>query len=191
MDLNKGLPDYINLAHKDLKWSQSLDFENTAFRCRVCHQTGHLQSSCTLSRKKTTKNLQKKKGWNFPDMSLSDEEEEETEVNQRQTKTENQQENQTNSQEKEAGKMEEKKEINEKTSSPTDADPQQDEQISDRGVIGTKRAHVSESSDLEKDVQLSSSLELAIIHFASSLDGWKNVQKKKGKKDKSSVAGIV
>lgn len=83
MDLNKTLPDCIPLIHKDLKWSQTLDFENTTFRCRVCHQTRHLQNSCTLAGRKTTKKTQKKKGWNFPDVSLSDKEEEETVENQR------------------------------------------------------------------------------------------------------------
>ena len=87
--------------------------------------------------------------------------------------------------------MEEKKEISEETSPPTVSDPLQNEQIGDRGVIGTNRAHVSESSNLEKEVQLPSSMELAIIHSAPSLDGWKKVQKKKGKKDKSSVSSNV
>lgn len=68
------------------------------------------------------------------------------------------------------------------TSLPTFTEPLSNEKITDRGVIGTKRAHVSESSNFEKDVQLSSSSELAIIHFAPSLNHWKKVQKKNGKK---------
>lgn len=47
--------------------------------------------------------------------------------------------------------------------------------------------NVSDSLDSEKEVQLSSSMELAIVHSAPSLDGWQNFQKEKGKKDKSSV----
>lgn len=61
MDLSKGLPDGILLSHKDLKWTQALDFENTTFRCRVFHQTGHLQNSCIQSKKRTNRKPQKKK----------------------------------------------------------------------------------------------------------------------------------
>lgn len=56
MDLNKTLPDCIRLIHKDLKWSQTLDFENTTFRCRVCHHFG---------RKKNNQENTKEKGMEF------------------------------------------------------------------------------------------------------------------------------
>ena len=46
VDLRKGLPDNIRLIYKQQNWLQVLDYENTAFRCRLCRQTGHLQSSC-------------------------------------------------------------------------------------------------------------------------------------------------
>ena len=46
LDLSKGLPDQINLKINDFVWTQTLDYENTAFRCQHCHQTGHLQNSC-------------------------------------------------------------------------------------------------------------------------------------------------
>lgn len=62
---------------------------------------------------------------------------------------------------------------------------------SDSGVIGTKREHVFENSDSEKDIQLPTSMESDIIHTVFSLDGWKKVQKKKGKKDNSNVSGNV
>lgn len=47
IDINKGLSDQINLKFGDFHWTQSLDYENTAFLCRHCHQTGHLQSTCS------------------------------------------------------------------------------------------------------------------------------------------------
>ena len=47
IDISKGLPDQINLKIGDFHWTQTLDYENTTFRCRHCHQTGHLQKDCT------------------------------------------------------------------------------------------------------------------------------------------------
>lgn len=66
IDISKGLPDQINLKYGDFHWTQTLDYENTAFRCRHCHQTGHLQSSCTqyLDKKKNLKRKPKSKRWN-------------------------------------------------------------------------------------------------------------------------------
>ena len=77
VDLSKGLPGNIKLKHKDRSWLQSLDYENTAFRCRICQQTGHLQNACpeykkNSRRKKKTGNHQK--GWKFS-YTESDEEE--------------------------------------------------------------------------------------------------------------------
>ena len=38
-----------------------MDYENTAFRCRFCHLTGHLQDTCPLPKKFT----KKKKGQTY------------------------------------------------------------------------------------------------------------------------------
>ena len=51
IDLNKGLPDRLQLKHESFNWIQSLDYENTTFRCRFCPLTGHLQDSCPLPKK--------------------------------------------------------------------------------------------------------------------------------------------
>jgi len=51
VDLSKGLLDHILLTHKNQYWTQSLDFENTAFWCRICWQTGHLQNTCPEAKK--------------------------------------------------------------------------------------------------------------------------------------------
>ena len=51
IDLSKGLPDRVQLIYEKHKWVQALDYENTAFRCRFCHLTGHLQDSCPLSKR--------------------------------------------------------------------------------------------------------------------------------------------
>jgi len=51
IDLSKGLPDKIQLQHESFKRIQALDYENTAFRCRSCHLTGHLHDSCPHARR--------------------------------------------------------------------------------------------------------------------------------------------
>lgn len=62
LDLSKGLPNQINLKINDFVWSQTLDYENTAFRCRHCHQSGHLQNTCpSRPTKKNKDNLSKPK----------------------------------------------------------------------------------------------------------------------------------
>jgi len=61
VDLSKGLPDNIKLIYKQQIWLQVLDYENTAFRCRLCTQTGHLQSSCPEDKKVNSKKKQKGK----------------------------------------------------------------------------------------------------------------------------------
>jgi len=65
IDMSKGLPDQINLKIGDFHWTQSLDYENTAFRCRNCHHTGHLQSSYPLmpAQKKKANPKPKSKSW--------------------------------------------------------------------------------------------------------------------------------
>lgn len=77
-DLSKGLTDSIKLIYKQQNWQQVLDYENTAFRCRLCRQTGHLQSTCPEAKKTNKKQKGKhKKGWQF---SPPDSEEEESEA---------------------------------------------------------------------------------------------------------------
>lgn len=68
VDLNKGLSDCIQLIHKQMNWTQNLDYENTTFRCRICKQTGHLQNICPEAKKnnlRRKKNGKQQKGWNF------------------------------------------------------------------------------------------------------------------------------
>lgn len=40
VNLSRGLPDKIILKHGTQNYTQPLDYENTTFRCRICHQTG-------------------------------------------------------------------------------------------------------------------------------------------------------
>lgn len=69
VDLSKALPECIQLNHKQQKWTQHLDFENTAFRCGICGNTTHLQNTCPEAKKdngKKNKTGKTPKGWQFP-----------------------------------------------------------------------------------------------------------------------------
>ena len=88
IDLSKGLPDRLQLKHESYTWLQSLDYENTAFRCRFCHLTGHLQDTCPLVKKfpKKKKGLTtNRKNWQadyvpFPDKEVGSEDEEQQDM---------------------------------------------------------------------------------------------------------------
>lgn len=75
VDLSKALPDQIHLKYKQRCWTQILDYENTAFRCKICRQIGHLQNTC-LEAKKDTRRKKKvgkqPKGWQFPPPDADD-----------------------------------------------------------------------------------------------------------------------
>jgi hypothetical protein len=50
IDLSQGLSDRILIDWDEGDpFTQMVDYENTAFRCRSCQQTGHLQATCPLS----------------------------------------------------------------------------------------------------------------------------------------------
>lgn len=49
VDLDKGLPEKMNLKWNNYKWVQLLDYENTTFQCKICQQTRHLHGSCPLA----------------------------------------------------------------------------------------------------------------------------------------------
>lgn len=66
--LSKGLSNHIQLLHKQMNWTQTLAYENTAFKCRICRETGHLQNICLEAKKdivRRKKNGEYTKGWNF------------------------------------------------------------------------------------------------------------------------------
>jgi hypothetical protein len=50
MDVSKALPESIYLDdEEDGEWLQTLDYEFIPFRCRHCHQHGHLFRECPLN----------------------------------------------------------------------------------------------------------------------------------------------
>jgi hypothetical protein len=42
MDVSGALPEAISLEFRDEEWIQSIDYEQIPFRCRRCHEHGHL-----------------------------------------------------------------------------------------------------------------------------------------------------
>ncbi|KAH9325649.1 hypothetical protein KI387_005827, partial [Taxus chinensis] len=50
LDLSKGLPDRINLKFGNFQHTHVLDYENTAFRCRLCKNAGQIQASCPFNK---------------------------------------------------------------------------------------------------------------------------------------------
>lgn len=50
MDLSGALPDGIILEVFDEKWVQTVDYEHISFRCRRCHEHGHLFRDCPLDK---------------------------------------------------------------------------------------------------------------------------------------------
>lgn len=55
MDISKGLPAMIKLPSPGGSWIQLLDYEGIPFRCRKCHNTGHLVARCSSAKVKSKK----------------------------------------------------------------------------------------------------------------------------------------
>jgi len=51
MDLKQALPDTVSILHEDVEWIQLIDYEHVSFRCRKCHNLGHLFGDCPLNKK--------------------------------------------------------------------------------------------------------------------------------------------
>jgi hypothetical protein len=50
MNISKALPGSITLEYQDEDWQQTLDYEHIPFRCRRCHEHGHLFRDCPLTK---------------------------------------------------------------------------------------------------------------------------------------------
>jgi hypothetical protein len=48
MNISKALPGAVTLEYQDEDWLQTLDYEHIPFRCRRCHEHGHLFRDCPL-----------------------------------------------------------------------------------------------------------------------------------------------
>ena len=49
MNISEPLPEMIELEYEGKVWLQLLDYEYIPFRCRRCHEYGHLYKSCPLN----------------------------------------------------------------------------------------------------------------------------------------------
>jgi hypothetical protein len=56
MDVSGALPEAISLEFRDEEWIQSIDYEQIPFRCRRCHEHGHLIRECSLNKKQEMEN---------------------------------------------------------------------------------------------------------------------------------------
>jgi hypothetical protein len=48
LNITKVLPGSITLEYQDEDWLQTIDYEHIPFRCRRCHEHGHLFRECPL-----------------------------------------------------------------------------------------------------------------------------------------------
>ena len=56
MDMKQPLPDTVSLCHEDVECIQLIDYEHVPFRCRKCHELGHLFRYCPLNSKPSAPN---------------------------------------------------------------------------------------------------------------------------------------
>lgn len=164
VDVSKGLPNRIILKHKDRSWMQTIDYENTAFRCRICRQTGHLQNACLDLKKDSQRRRKsgKRKGWTFPPPDPEEEEEGEEELP---IPNENSQ-------------------VEPQEQSPqVPMEPQPEKAFDTIELSGTKRQHKSDTSDSDKEnPQPSEENPLQLVPMHPAQGEWHKVEKKKGRK---------
>jgi hypothetical protein len=55
-NVSGALPEAIILEFRDEEWIQSIDYVQILFRCRRCHEHGHLLTECPLSKNQEPKN---------------------------------------------------------------------------------------------------------------------------------------
>ena len=53
VDLNNPLPDSMEICMGASSWIQQLDYETLPFRCRICHEYGHLYRYCPRTKPPT------------------------------------------------------------------------------------------------------------------------------------------
>jgi hypothetical protein len=46
MNVVRALPESIVISFQDQDWIQPIDYEHIPFRCRKCHEHGHLYREC-------------------------------------------------------------------------------------------------------------------------------------------------
>jgi hypothetical protein len=56
MDVSGALPEAINLEFRNEEWIQNIDYEQIPFRCRRCHEHGHLIREFPLNKQQEAEN---------------------------------------------------------------------------------------------------------------------------------------
>ena len=59
MDVSGALHDGLWLEYRDEEYFQPIDYEQIPFRCRKCHEHGHLSRECPLNKKEEDKGTAK------------------------------------------------------------------------------------------------------------------------------------
>jgi len=208
IDLSKGLPDRIHLKHESFIWLQRLDYENTAFRCRFCHLTGHLQDTCPLAKKFPKKKKgprTNRKNWQADFGPTSDEEEgSEAEEQQDMKRTEEPMVsdatkeqstgNQTHGEDTQTNVENPKVAVASSQKHMEDSIPGEGPQTAiviheEAPISGVKRGHESEKSDSDKEQPSKQKPEMVngrqVVIATTSQGRWVEVKsKRKGKKGK-------
>ena len=63
-DLEKGLPEAINLSIDDWSHLQIVDYEKIPFKCKYCHEYGHFTKSFPKKPEKSNAEENPEEGWN-------------------------------------------------------------------------------------------------------------------------------
>jgi hypothetical protein len=61
LNIEKPLPSTITLKYQDEDWAQTIDYEHIPFRCRKCHEHGHLFRECPLNEAPKEGNIENSK----------------------------------------------------------------------------------------------------------------------------------
>lgn len=185
VDLSQGLPEHILLIHNGKQWAQPLDYENTAFRCRICRQTGHLQSACPQNKKDRRKRQPpKQKGWQFTATNAEDFEEElKAEATSIPQEDEDGRNNPEISKENHPQHLQNNGNQIEGATDTNESYPQQQYEKSGQEIGGSKRAYSPSSTDSEKDFMTATNeAQMIIVTAPPNNEGWRKVEKKKGRK---------
>jgi hypothetical protein len=62
LNVREGLGEEVDLRWGSFTHTQKLDYENVPFRCRRCHQYGHLITNCNLPLRTRGKGYKRDKG---------------------------------------------------------------------------------------------------------------------------------
>ena len=64
VDIEKGLPESINLSIDGWSHLQTVDYEQIPFKCKYCHEYGHFAKSCPKKPEKPLSDNVVSEGWN-------------------------------------------------------------------------------------------------------------------------------